>query len=407
MSTDPFPPTKSRRWTILLLAFTLVMLTPAMFSKSPPARISNNGLSMHPRAKCQSHCSEECHWYFFNYTPSAWEKSWYDNIDVLQGMVCETLANAENINRTVLSLQRLIELQTFGRNRTNSEQRINDQLLSRMFYRQRCIDPRTQVYSDVAEVSHLIEPLIGLLRDPLSICGHLDATLVPSSLYADAILLSRRFLLLSPAAPYHVSGPKTNSIIDDFSNNIPPWMYKRAMTKKESGDRKILLLDLGSSSFGSADGDIHETSGRWLYEYYKRFGLLFDRIISYEAAPLNTTNAWNELPDEVFPVYTLINTGCTLEGKLNPWTTLRRLAKPADHVVVKVDIDSFDIENILMDQVVNDSSIHSLIDELFFEHHVSVKEMLQYWRPPPGTLKDSYVLFTKLRQLGIRMHGWP
>ncbi len=47
--------------------------------------------------------------------------------------------------------------------------------------------------------------------------------------------------------------------------------------------------------------------------------------------------------------------------------------------VVKVDIDSFDLENFLVNQVVNDSNIHSLIDELFFEHHVSVNEMLAYW----------------------------
>ena len=60
-----------------------------------------------------------------------------------------------------------------------------------------------------------------------------------------------------------------------------------------------------------------------------------------------------------------------------------------------------------MNEMLNNSNIYSLIDELFFEHHVNVREMLAYWRPPPGSLSDSYVLFTKLRQLGIRMHSWP
>ncbi len=39
--------------------------------------------------------------------------------------------------------------------------------------------------------------------------------------------------------------------------------------------------------------------------------------------------------------------------------------------------------------------------------HVKVNEMLVYWGKPPGELKDSYILFTKLRELGIRMHSWP
>ncbi|CAF4060583.1 unnamed protein product, partial [Adineta steineri] len=103
----------------------------------------------------------------------------------------------------------------------------------------------------------------------------------------------------------------------------------------------------------------------------------------------------------------LINTGCTETGIFNPWVMLQQIAKPEDHVIVKLDIDSFNEENFLINQVLNNSTIHSLIDEFFFEHHVSVTEMLAYWRPPPGKLKDSYILFTKLRQLGIRMHGWP
>ena len=61
----------------------------------------------------------------------------------------------------------------------------------------------------------------------------------------------------------------------------------------------------------------------------------------------------------------------------------------------------------LYNQVLNDTSISSLIDEMFFEMHVTVNEMKPYWGTPPGQLKDTYILFTKLRQLGIRMHSWP
>jgi hypothetical protein len=65
------------------------------------------------------------------------------------------------------------------------------------------------------------------------------------------------------------------------------------------------------------------------------------------------------------------------------------------------------LENDLVNQVINDTSISSLIDEMCFEMHVRVNEMLTYWGTQPGELKDSYILFTKLRQLGVRMHSWP
>jgi hypothetical protein len=344
---------------------------------------------------------------------------WYNNIEVLQNNVCETLSNMDNMNKTVLAMRRLIELQKFGRNQTNGGEDKNDELLSKMFYRQRCIDSRTNVFFEVAEVSHLIEPLIGLLRDPLTICQRLDASLVPPSLYDGAILLSRRFLLPSVSAPYYISSimqkhqtiSTMNLIFNDFNSKLPSWMYNRSKINQSDrilkrDDKKIILFDLGSSYFGN-NIDISETSTRWFYEYYKRLGIQFDRIIAFEAAPLDPKVAWQQLPDDVFPVYTLINTGCSENGTFNPWVTLKRLAKPNDHVIVKMDIDSFGIENFLINQVLNDSSIHSLIDELFFEHHVLVKEMLAYWRPPPGTLRDSYILFTKLRQVGIRMHSWP
>ena len=388
------------------------------YKKSTFVGICKYNLQINAKSNCDSYSSEnyrtskeKCHWYFLNYTPSSWESIWYNNIKVFQENVCERLSNEDNVDKTILAMQRIIELQKFGRNQTNDGKEKNDELLSRMFYRQRCIDSNTGDFIDVAEVSHLIEPLIGLLRDPLTICPPLNASRVPPSLYDGAILLSRRNLLLSMSAPYFISS-KRNLMLNDLNGNLPSWMYTRSKINQsntivEEDDRKIILFDLGSSYFGSLDVDISDTSTRWFYEYFKRFGLQFDRIVAFEDAPLDPKVAWKQVPDDVFPIYTFINTGCTENGTTNPWLTLQRIAKAHDYVVVKVDIDSFELENFLVNQVVNDLNIHSLIDELFFEHHVSVTEMLAYWRPPPGTLEDSYILFTKLRQLGIRMHSWP
>ena len=357
---------------------------------------------------------EKCHWYFLNYTPSSWESMWYNKIEVLQKNVCETLSTVDNLKNAILVMERSIELQKFGRKQMNSRYNAADELFSKMFYRQQCINSYNNTYFDVAEVAHLIEPLIGLLRDPFTICPRLNSSRVPPKLYDGAILLSRRHLLLSVSAPYYITSriqqPKIiSTMLDKSYSKILPWMYRRTNVNQSDtrADRKVILLDLGSGSFGKRHVDISDTSTRWFYEYYKRFDLQFDRIIAFEIAPINAKVAWEQLPEDVFPIYTLINTGCTKNGTFNPWMTLKRLAKPSDHVIVKLDIDSYDLESFLMNQIVNDPKIHSLIDELFFEHHIRVKEMLHYWSSPRGSLQESYVLFTKLRRLGIRMHSWP
>jgi hypothetical protein len=173
-------------------------------------------------------------------------------------------------------------------------------------------------------------------------------------------------------------------------------------------NRKTILIDLGSSYFQGWNGDSTAAAGLWFYEYYKRFGVKFDRVIAFEHSSLNQKVAWEQLPEDIFPVYTLINVGVTEgSGKFNPWSMLQRIARSCDHVVVKLDIDTPTIENALINQILNDSSVHSLIDELFFEHHVTVNEMIPYWGRVPRQMKDSYVLFRSLRQLGIRMHSWP
>lgn len=319
----------------------------------------------------------------------------------------------------MLTVQRIIKLQTFGRNQTinNLQQTSND--LSKMVYRQDCTNPRTQKTTIRAEVTHLIEPLIGLLRDPFTICPRLNL-LQAHSIYDGASVQSKRFILLSISAPFYVHPSREESqnleeIYTDSkirNKNIPPWMYHRhKLTKPKDNtdvqDSKNILLDLGSSYFGNWGGDTTAAAGLWFYQYYKHFNTKFDRIIAFEYSPLNQTLAWSQLPDEVFPIYTLINVGVTEKGKFNPWTTLKAIARVHDHVVVKLDIDNPKLETELINQLLNDASIHTLIDEFFFEHHVTVTEMIPYWGNPPGTLKDSYLLFRKIRELGIRMHSWP
>jgi hypothetical protein len=362
----------------------------------------------------------KCRWHFLNYTSSQWETFWYTNIEKIQHNVCETLSDAENLNNSMLMLQRVMELQQFGRSKRINPQERSIKLLSRMFYRQQCVDLRTNTSFLMMEASHLIEPLIGLLRDPFTICPRKNFTHIPSILYEGGGLQSKRFILLSVSAPFYLHPlpeyekrtEKSQSDLVSYEHSFFPWLFQRqpsyALAGKEHAQfAKIILFDLGSSYFGGWKGDSTAAAGFWFYEYHRRFGIKFDRIVAFEHSLLDQKTAWEQLPDEVFPIYTLINVGVSANETFNPWRTLRALANKNDHVIVKLDIDTPPLENSLINQVVDDNSIYTLIDELCFEHHTNVKEMIPFWGHAPSKLQDSYTLFTKIRKLGIRMHSWP
>jgi hypothetical protein len=228
----------------------------------------------------------------------------------------------------------------------------------------------------------LIEPLIGLIRDPLTMCPKISS--IPSNLYLEGeyALQSKRFLLLAPSSPFEINPSLSSDIYP-----LPPWLYL-------PGSQKI-LIDIGSSYFKSRNGNTAEIGTKWFYDYFKEKSIRFDRIIAYEYQKLDPTRVWDELPDDVFPFYTFINVGVTAEiGKYNPWKMLQAIAKPNDYVVLKLDIDKPELESALMQQLLDKKNpARYLIDELFFEKHISDKRNSR-----EDKLKDSYELFTILRQ---------
>ncbi|CAF1289039.1 unnamed protein product [Rotaria magnacalcarata] len=327
--------------------------------------------------------AETCSWKFHNYTPSAWETYWYSNIDKFQYEVCSTLAQPDQVNITINALNRIMYLQTTVFDRHIRTMPIDKQF-SQIYYRQSCSN-------EEHNAMQLIEPLIGLIRDPLTMCPEISS--VPSDLYlkGEYALQSKRFLLLAPSSPFQIRPFLSKDIAP-----LAPWLYSL-------GSKKI-LMDIGSSYFKSRNGNTAEIGTKWFYDYYKEKSIRFDRIIAYEFQKLETRRAWEELPDDVYPFYTFINVGVEEEtGRFNPWTMIEAIANPEDYVVVKFDIDKPPLESALMKQLLDENSrARYLIDEFFFEKHVSDDR-----NSKEDKLKDSYELFTKLRQYGIRMHGWP
>ena len=110
----------------------------------------------------------------------------------------------------------------------------------------------------------------------------------------------------------------------------------------------------------------------------------------------------------------------TKGGKNNPWRYVRDLTRPEDFVVVKIDIDTPNIEIELMRQLLLDDDntnafededgvrLSELIDELYFEHHVWGSGLSPSWAGSgmEGDMVGSYTMFSQLRNLGIRAHSW-
>ena len=294
----------------------------------------------------------------------------------------------DHLNNSIQILQYIIELQKLLY-QPSSKVDNADKLLSKMYYRFECNDSsKSQLV-----VSQSIEPLIGLLRDPSTICTYSD---LPDDLKIQdgGAVQSKRFFLLGPSAPYH--NYQTTTPI------IPPWLYKP--------DAQVILFDIGSSYFNGMNAAAVSTSTigtRWFYEYFRSKSLSFDRIIAFEARQYASKSYWSQIPDDMMGKLTFINSGVEKIGKLNPWNILKTIAKPEDYVIIKLDIDTPRLEMSLCNQILNDTSISSLIDEMFFEMHVTINEMKRFWGSPSGRLKDTYILFRKMRELGIRMHSWP
>jgi hypothetical protein len=313
---------------------------------------------------------------------------WSNNINDLQNKVCPTLQQPDQMAKSIKTLVSIIDSQktVFHEMSLLKE---SEELFSKMYYRFDCSNsPQSKPL-----VSQYIEPLIGLLRDPLTICSYNN---IPSNLQigGDSAIQSKRFFLLGPSAPYQNFRSPTRS--------IAPWLYR-------PGSQKI-LFDLGASLFNGMSDSPTSTSvvgTRWFYEYFRLNSLHFDRIVAFEATQYSPKTYWNQIPDDIIGLFTFINAGVDTTGKFNPWNILKSIAKVNDYVIIKLDIDTPTLENALIQQILNDTSISSLIDEMFFEMHITVNEMRSYWGSPPGQLKDTYILFNKLRQLGIRMHSWP
>lgn len=176
---------------------------------------------------------------------------------------------------------------------------------------------------------------------------------------------------------------------------------------------KTIYFDAGASSWDKGPGG---PSLKYFYKMWKRHDLEFDEIYAYEMA--TTKEAfYHSLPgnvkDRTHYQQCAISSSPTDDSDLHPFlpAVIQRTTSPNDYVIFKLDIDSPDVEDGSILSILEDPA-SSNIDELFWEHHIRGNYLMKEWSAGQNaqladvSLRESYELFLRLRQNGIRAHSW-
>lgn len=363
----------------------------------------------------QSHSDrpQYCKWEFSHYESSPYELQWFSMVGEAQHKICETVQIPEHAESSKKIVQTVLDQFSIDE---NIQWKVHDSILpsnlpsefelfSRMHYSRSCYDESSRTY--VKATGHgiqLIEPLWGMLRDPFDRhCA--DKRLNPSELKGwddgNDHGQSKQHIIPQGFAPYYydesvsvVEGAATESLSSLTpwrTHGVPPW-FNSLIPKQDPKMGQIYTapknvhIDLGSAYFGAWD-HLNEqkgmknqvdvsvaSSGRWFYDTYHKRGQTFDNFIAVEVEPLNTTRAFKMLPKDLVGKYNLMNIGLTMDDddELNAIDIIKRLTRPEDFLVLKIDIDSAPIEIPMVNSLLNDDpkngGASALVDELMFEH---------------------------------------
>lgn len=213
------------------------------------------------------------------------------------------------------------------------------------------------------EAPQLLEPLAGLLRDPRVIC---DGT----------------------------SHKEIESI---------EWLVLADHGIQRGG--KNVLFDAGGTHFMDAM--------TFFVEQYEKRGIVLDKIYVWEANFQGVESYWRDTLPEVrqkwesrLTFYDGIPISADSNAEHNPVRKLLAECQPEDFCAFKLDVDSPGVESSVVEQILASTQAAAVLDEFFFEHHVNGLMQQYGWQECNGTFADSYNMFTRLRQMGVRAHSW-
>ena len=304
--------------------------------------------------------AQSCTTVFVEYQASEFEDSWTSGIKSLKSDHPSWQAGCKKMREDIAHVNAVAKGLELHEARSSVE--FSEFQLSYFVYKNSCTGKNTKVF---------IEPLVSFLRHPSALCfGGEDR------------VLDKSYLMV----PY----------VDEVTSK---GAYK-------------WLFDAGASTYDTGAGGASQS---WFVNTYRARGIEFDRIIGWEAAVHDPRTQWNTVPADIKRKTSWYNIPATtgINDADNPLTFIKELAKVEDFVVFKLDIDAPHVEIELVQQIMNDPLLLSLIDEFYFEHHVTGSIMqwhgwgdLRNSNAPRGDIVDSYEIFDFLRRKGVRAHSW-
>lgn len=307
------------------------------------------------------------------YRPSHHESQWASNVRVWGSNQTLLLEYCRHLAPYLPDIRRLTDaraklMASIGHPHIGAAEM---QLFSYLVYTYRC--GRHTLHSRVP-----IEPLLGSLRHPLVFCGEPRRK--------GQYFYSKEYMLLASAytAPHSVPQPQ-----------------------QRGAPQRAYIFDLGASLYTSGAGG---ASQKWFVDTLTDRGFEIDGYYGWEATPHSREDVMRDVPAWLQQRYHYHNLpapyGVVEPG--NPLNIIKQVATQGDYVLLKIDIDDTPLELEFIRQVMSDPQVAALVDELFFEHHVNFKPMQPDWHTANEIqqLSDSYEIFTRLRQLGIRAHSW-
>lgn len=293
------------------------------------------------------------------YTPSAWEDEWVGRLDAIYGQdaICPVMHQFSALSDDWLA----------GVAACKQAPACGSVLSTRVFstfVKECAVGGRSKAVT----VVEYIEPLVGHMRHPHA----LPACAKPGSRPVN--IQDRSYLLL----------------LGDASSAIRARRPGRA-----------ILVDAGTNTYGSSLG--------YLVPAYAAAGIHFDAIYAWERKPLNGSEYWATVPDDVKPRLHFYNAAVTpaAGSAMNPVDWIKNMHRPGDFIVFKLDIDNDDVESALIQQVMDLDGAGDMIAEMFFEKHYTATDMMPHFKKTHTEYPAAVRLMQALRVKGVRAHYWP
>lgn len=297
------------------------------------------------------------------YVPSAWENEWVANVDAIHARdaICSAMLQSPNDSSDwlagVKACEQFADCSAYLPRRVFSKF-VRECTLSNS-------DGRTRRPMTVTEY---IEPLVGHMRHPYAL-----ARCLPKG-FQDVDIQDRSYLML---------------LGDDA----------RAVRARYPG--RAILFDAGTSTFASSLG--------YLLPAYSAAGIEFDAIYAWEADAADPIEYWASVPDSIKQRLHFYNAPVTptAGSPMNPVDWIKKIYRPGDFIVFKLDIDDDDVESVLIQQVLELDDAGDIIAEMFFEKHYTATDMLPAFGETSTDYPAAVRLLQALRMKGLRVHYWP